>query len=48
MIMIPNCVVLINPRNIARSRIMQAACDVAFDYAHQRKAFGQRIGEYQV
>ncbi|CAJ0585068.1 unnamed protein product, partial [Mesorhabditis spiculigera] len=28
--------------------LMQAACDVAFDYAHQRKAFGQRIGEYQL
>ncbi|GAB0090462.1 LOW QUALITY PROTEIN: isobutyryl-CoA dehydrogenase, mitochondrial-like [Sergentomyia squamirostris] len=27
---------------------MQAACDVAFDYAHQRKAFGQRIGEFQL
>ncbi|XP_059614575.1 isovaleryl-CoA dehydrogenase, mitochondrial-like [Phlebotomus argentipes] len=28
--------------------LMQAACDVAFDYAHQRKAFGQRIGEFQL
>uniref|UniRef100_A0A0N4ZG80 Isovaleryl-CoA dehydrogenase, mitochondrial n=1 Tax=Parastrongyloides trichosuri TaxID=131310 RepID=A0A0N4ZG80_PARTI len=28
--------------------LMQAACDVGFDYAHQRKAFGQRIGEFQL
>ncbi|XP_059615494.1 isovaleryl-CoA dehydrogenase, mitochondrial-like [Phlebotomus argentipes] len=28
--------------------IMQAACDVAFDYAHQRRAFGQRIAEFQL
>lgn len=27
---------------------MQACCDVAFDYAHQRKQFGQRIGEFQM
>lgn len=27
---------------------MQAACDIAFDYAHQRKAFGERIGTFQV
>ena len=25
--------------------IMQACCDTAFDYAHQRKQFGQRIGQ---
>lgn len=28
--------------------LMQASCDVAFDYAHQRKQFGQRIGEFQM
>ncbi|XP_070489935.1 isovaleryl-CoA dehydrogenase, mitochondrial-like [Chironomus tepperi] len=28
--------------------LMQAACDVAFDYAHQRKQFGVRIGEFQL
>lgn len=28
--------------------LMQAACDVAFEYAHQRKQFGQRIGEFQL
>lgn len=28
--------------------LMQAACDVAFDYAHQRKQFNQRIGEFQL
>lgn len=29
-------------------RIMQAACDVAFKYAHERTAFGKKIGEFQV
>uniref|UniRef100_A0AC35THC3 Acyl-CoA dehydrogenase n=1 Tax=Rhabditophanes sp. KR3021 TaxID=114890 RepID=A0AC35THC3_9BILA len=28
--------------------LMQAACDISFDYAHQRKAFNQRIGEFQL
>ncbi|KAL5018663.1 hypothetical protein ScPMuIL_004385 [Solemya velum] len=28
--------------------IMQAACDLAFGYAHMRKAFGQKIGHYQM
>lgn len=28
--------------------IMQAAIDVAFEYAHQRKQFGKRIGEFQL
>lgn len=28
--------------------IMQAACDIAFDYAHQRKQFNQTIGEFQL
>ncbi|CAD6196159.1 unnamed protein product [Caenorhabditis auriculariae] len=28
--------------------LMQAACDVAFDYAHQREQFGQKIGTYQL
>lgn len=28
--------------------LMQAACDVAFDYAHQRKQFGHLIGEFQL
>lgn len=27
---------------------MQAACDVAFDYAHQRVAFGSKIATFQV
>jgi isovaleryl-CoA dehydrogenase len=27
---------------------MQAACDIAFKYAHERKQFGQRIGEFQL
>jgi isovaleryl-CoA dehydrogenase len=28
--------------------LMQASCDVAFEYVHQRKQFGQRIGEFQL
>lgn len=28
--------------------LMQAACDIAFKYAHERKQFGQRIGEFQL
>jgi isovaleryl-CoA dehydrogenase len=28
--------------------LMQAACDIAFEYAHLRKAFGQPIGKFQV
>lgn len=28
--------------------LMQAACDIAFEYAHIRKAFGQPIGEFQL
>lgn len=28
--------------------IMQSACDVAFEYAHSRRQFGQRIGEFQL
>jgi len=28
--------------------IMQACCDTAFEYAHMRKQFGQRIGEFQL
>ena len=28
--------------------IMQAACDIAFQYAHTRETFGQKIGTYQV
>lgn len=28
--------------------LMQAACDVTFDYVHQRKQFGQAIGEFQL
>ncbi|XP_072038495.1 isovaleryl-CoA dehydrogenase, mitochondrial-like [Amphiura filiformis] len=28
--------------------LMQAACDVAFDYVHQRKQFGQPIGHFQL
>lgn len=28
--------------------LMQAACDVAFDYAHSRKQFNARIGEFQL
>ena len=27
---------------------MQAACDVAFDYAHQREAFSVKIGTHQL
>lgn len=29
-------------------RIMQACCDVAFNYAHVREQFGTKIGEFQV
>lgn len=29
-------------------RLMQASCDVAFKYAHDREAFGSKIGHYQV
>lgn len=28
--------------------LMQSACDVAFEYAHQRKQFNTRIGEFQL
>jgi len=28
--------------------LMQAACDIVFEYVHVRKAFGQRIGEFQL
>lgn len=28
--------------------LMQAACDIAFDYAHSRKQFNTRIGEFQL
>lgn len=28
--------------------LMQSACDVAFEYAHSRKQFNQRIGEFQL
>lgn len=28
--------------------LMQAACDITFDYAHQRKQFGVRIAEQQL
>lgn len=28
--------------------IMQACCDVAFKYAHERKQFETRIGEFQL
>lgn len=28
--------------------LMQAAIDVAFEYAHTRKQFGNRIGEFQL
>lgn len=28
--------------------IMQACIDVSFEYAHSRKQFGQRIGEFQL
>lgn len=28
--------------------IMQACCDVAFSYAHERKQFKTRIGEFQM
>ena len=27
--------------------LMQAACDVAFEYAHMRTAYGQKIGTFQ-
>lgn len=27
---------------------MQAACDIAFEYAHIRSAFGKKIGQFQV
>lgn len=28
--------------------LMQASCDTAFEYVHQRKQFNQRIGEFQL
>lgn len=28
--------------------LMQAACDIAFEYAHQREAFGTKIGTFQL
>lgn len=27
---------------------MQACCDLAFKYAHEREQFGQKIGTFQV
>lgn len=27
---------------------MQACCDVAFEYVHQRQQFGQQIGKFQM
>ena len=29
-------------------RLMQAAFDYAVDYVHQRKQFGQPVGEFQL
>ena len=29
-------------------RIMQACCDVAFQYVHERRQFNTRIGEFQL
>lgn len=31
-----------------RVRLIQACCDVAFDYAHTRTQFGKRIAEFQM
>ena len=28
--------------------LLQAACDVAWEYAHQRKQFGEPIGHFQL
>uniref|UniRef100_A0A914XRD0 Isovaleryl-CoA dehydrogenase n=1 Tax=Panagrolaimus superbus TaxID=310955 RepID=A0A914XRD0_9BILA len=28
--------------------LIQSACDIAFDYAHQRQAFGSKIGTFQL
>ncbi len=28
--------------------LMQAACDVAFEYVHTRKQFGEPIGKFQL
>ena len=28
--------------------LMQACCDTAFAYAHERRQFGQRVGEFQL
>ena len=28
--------------------LMQACCDTAFKYAHEREQFGQKIGTFQV
>uniref|UniRef100_A0AC34Q6W0 Isovaleryl-CoA dehydrogenase, mitochondrial n=1 Tax=Panagrolaimus sp. JU765 TaxID=591449 RepID=A0AC34Q6W0_9BILA len=28
--------------------LMQAACDIGFDYAHTREAFGEKIGKFQL
>ncbi|TMS37599.1 hypothetical protein L596_004498 [Steinernema carpocapsae] len=28
--------------------LMQSACDIAFDYCHQREAFGTKIGSFQL
>ncbi|MFH4975942.1 hypothetical protein AB6A40_002651 [Gnathostoma spinigerum] len=28
--------------------LMQAACDISFDYVHQREAFGKKIGTFQM
>jgi alkylation response protein AidB-like acyl-CoA dehydrogenase len=36
------------PKTGLYAGIMQACCDTAFDYAHQRKQFGTPIGEFQL
>ncbi len=28
--------------------LMQGACDLAFDYAHHREAFGTKIAQFQL
>ena len=43
-----HCVFVMFRRLCSSYSIMQACCDVAFEYAHQRETFGQKIGTYQV
>ena len=45
---IKTCVLLFTYDLFLLLSLMQACCDVAFDYAHTREQFNQKIGTFQV